>query len=130
MNMAANVIKSVVLRPPDPKKMMRLFSGGNQQKVVIGKWLAAEVKFLILDEPTRGVDVGARQEIYEVVREQAKNGTGVLVLSSDLREIYDISERIVVMRRGRIVAEALHHEISEEELLQLVFGEEEKAVGV
>ena len=125
-----SVIKSVALRPPDPGKLMRLFSGGNQQKVVIGKWLASEAKLLILDEPTRGVDVGARQEIYEVVHEQADQGTGVLVLSSDLREIYEISDRILVMRRGRIVSEALRHEISEEELLQLVFGEEEKVVWV
>lgn len=123
--MAVNVIKTVVLRPPEPKKIMRLFSGGNQQKAVIGKWLASQAQLLILDEPTRGVDVGARQEIYDVIREQARQGAGVLVLSSDLREIYQVADRILVMCRGRVVAEALRHEISEEGLLQLVFGQEE-----
>jgi ABC-type sugar transport system ATPase subunit len=100
-----------------------LFSGGNQQKVVIGRWLAAQAKLLILDEPTRGVDVGARQEIYNVIYEQARQGTGVLLLSSDLREVWEVADRILVMREGRIVYEALHHEISEERLLQLVFGQ-------
>ncbi len=123
--MAVNVIKTVVLRPPEPKKIMRLFSGGNQQKAVIGKWLASQAQLLILDEPTRGVDVGARQEIYDVIREQARQGAGVLVLSSDLREVWEICDRILVMRQGRIVNEALHHEISEERLLELVFGQEE-----
>jgi ABC-type sugar transport system ATPase subunit len=123
--MALNVIKTVVLRPPDPKKVMKLFSGGNQQKVVIGRWLAAQAKLLILDEPTRGVDVGARQEIYNVIYEQARQGTGVLLLSSDLREVWEVADRILVMREGRIVYEALHHEISEERLLQLVFGQKE-----
>jgi ribose transport system ATP-binding protein len=127
LTMAMNVIKSVLLRPPEPKKIMRLFSGGNQQKVVIGKWLACQPELLILDEPTRGVDVGARQEIYDVIREQAGQGAGLLILSSDLREIWETCDRILVMRRGRIVSEALHHEISEERLLQLVFEQEETA---
>jgi len=125
LTMAVNVIKTVALQPPEPRKIMRLFSGGNQQKVVIGKWLASQPQLLILDEPTRGVDVGARQELYDVIREQAKQGTGVLVLSSDLKEVLEISDRILVMRRGQIVSEALRREISEDRLLQLVFGQEE-----
>jgi ribose transport system ATP-binding protein len=70
--------------------------------------------------------VGARQEIYDVIREQAGQGAGLLILSSDLREIWETCDRILVMRQGRIVSEALHHEISEERLLQLVFEQEEK----
>lgn len=117
------IIKEVALRPPDPNKQVEFLSGGNQQKVVIGKWLASEVKFLILDEPTRGVDVGAREELYNVVRKQKEQGMGVLLLSSDLREILSNSDRILVMRQGKIATEVLPHETSEEKLLKLVLGE-------
>jgi len=118
----------VALRPPEPNRLVKFLSGGNQQKVVIGKWLAAESKLLILDEPTRGVDVGAREEIYEVVRQQARNkGLGVLLLSSDLREIMIAANRILVMRLGKITHEVLPHETSERQLLHFVLGEEEEA---
>jgi ABC-type sugar transport system ATPase subunit len=116
-----DVIKAVQLRPPDPKKLVINLSGGNQQKVVLGKWLASQVKLLILDEPTRGVDVGAREEIYEVIREQAKEkGLGVLLLSSDLREVMFASDRILIMRGGTIVADRMPHNTTERELLSLV----------
>lgn len=122
------IIKDVALRPPEPSRLVKFLSGGNQQKVVIGKWLAAESKLLILDEPTRGVDVGAREEIYEVVRQQARNkGLGVLLLSSDLREIMIAANRILVMRLGKITHEVLPHETSERQLLHFVLGEEEEA---
>jgi ABC-type sugar transport system ATPase subunit len=127
-NLTRGIIKDVALRPPEPDKLVKLLSGGNQQKVVIGKWLAAESKLLILDEPTRGVDVGAREEIYDVIRQQAEQGLGVLLFSSDLREIMLASDRIVVMRLGRIIAELLPHQTSEEQLFSLVLGEEEEAV--
>ncbi len=123
------IIRDVGLRPPEPDRPVQLLSGGNQQKVVIGKWLAAESKLLILDEPTRGVDVGAREEIYGVVRRQAnEKGLGVLLLSSDLREIRLASDRIVVMRLGKITRELLPHETSGKQLLHLVLGEEEEPV--
>jgi ribose transport system ATP-binding protein len=122
------IIKDVALRPPEPSRLVKFLSGGNQQKVVIGKWLAAESKLLILDEPTRGVDVGAREEIYEVVRQQARNkGLGVLLLSSDLREIMIAANRILVMRLGKITHEVLPSETSERQLLHFVLGEEEEA---
>ena len=117
------ITKEVALRPPDPNKLVEFLSGGNQQKVVIGKWLASQVKFLILDEPTRGVDVGAREELYNVVRRQKDQGLGILLLSSDLREILSNSDRILVMRQGKIAAEVMPHETSEEKLLKLVLGE-------
>jgi ABC-type sugar transport system ATPase subunit len=123
------IIRDVGLRPPEPDRPVHLLSGGNQQKVVIGKWLAAESKLLILDEPTRGVDVGAREEIYMVVRRQAnEKGLGVLLLSSDLREIRLASDRIVVMRLGKITHELLPHETSDKQLLHLVLGEKEEPV--
>ena len=126
-NLAWSVINSVALRPPDPYKQARYFSGGNQQKLVLGKWLAAQSRLLILDEPTQGVDVGAREEIYKVIRGLAKQGEAVLLISSDLREIMALSNRIVIMRQGRIVSEVMTHEISEEHLLNRVLGIEETA---
>jgi ABC-type sugar transport system ATPase subunit len=125
MAMTIGIIERVIIQPSEPRKTMRLFSGGNQQKAVIGKWLATEPKLLILDEPTRGVDVGARQEIYEVIREQVRHGAGVLLLSSDLREIMEVSDRILVMRHGRIVGEAMRQQMSQERLVELVFGQED-----
>ena len=124
-----DTVRDVALRPPDPDRLVQFLSGGNQQKVVIGKWFAAKSKLLILDEPTRGVDVGAREEIYAVVREQAKEkGLGVLLLSSDLREIMLASDRILVMRLGRITHELLPQETTDKQLLHLVLGEKEEPV--
>jgi ribose transport system ATP-binding protein len=124
LELVRGVIKEVALRPPEPGRLVKLLSGGNQQKVVLGKWLAAQAELLMLDEPTRGVDVGAREEIYDVITQLAKGGIGVLLLSSDLREIMRVSDRIVVMRHGRIITELLPHETSEGNLLALVLGEE------
>lgn len=124
LELVRGIINAVVLRPPEPSRLVKLLSGGNQQKVVIGKWLAAQAQLLMLDEPTRGVDVGAREEIYDVITQLARGGIGVLLLSSDLREILMLSDRILVMRHGRIITELLPHETSEEKLLALVLGEE------
>jgi ABC-type sugar transport system ATPase subunit len=121
-----NIIDLVGLRPRDPDKQITLLSGGNQQKVVIGKWLAAVSKLLILDEPTRGIDIGARQEIYDVMRAQAKaHGRGILLLSSDLREILAASDRILVMVQGRITREVSPETTTERALLDMVLAFEE-----
>jgi ABC-type sugar transport system ATPase subunit len=119
--LALSIMDVVGLRPREPTKLVRLLSGGNQQKVVIGKWLAAQSKFLILDEPTRGIDVTARQEIYDVIRRQARDkGVGVLLLSSDMREILVASDRILIMVQGRITREVAPHEVTEHQLLELI----------
>ena len=124
-DMVRGIIKDVALRPPDPNRLLKFLSGGNQQKVVLGKWLAAQSRLLILDEPTRGVDVGAREEIYDVVRQQVREkGLGVLLFSSDLREIMLAADRIIIMRMGKITHELLPHETSEKQLLHFVLGEE------
>ena len=119
--LALSVMDAVGLRPREPAKLIRLLSGGNQQKVVIGKWLAAQSKFLILDEPTRGIDVTARQEIYDVIRRQARDeGVGVLLLTSDMREILVACDRILIMVQGRITREVAPHEVTEHELLDMI----------
>ena len=119
--LALSIMDTMGLRPREPAKLIRLLSGGNQQKVVIGKWLAAQSKFLILDEPTRGIDVAARQEIYDVIRRQARDeGLGVLLLSSDMREILVASDRILIMVQGRITREVAPHEVTEGQLLDMI----------
>jgi ABC-type sugar transport system ATPase subunit len=100
-------------------------SGGNQQKVVLAKWLAARSHVLILDEPTRGIDVGAKSEIYAIMRQLADEGVGILFISSELPEILGVSDRILVMRRGRIAAEFDAAEATEERIMRAaVVGEQ------
>jgi ABC-type sugar transport system ATPase subunit len=96
-------------------------SGGNQQKVVLSRWLAAGVSLLILDEPTRGVDIGARSEIYAVIRTLAEQGIGILLISSDLPEILSQSDRIVVMAKGRVAGELVGEGATEEAVMALAF---------
>jgi ribose transport system ATP-binding protein len=84
---------------------VRSLSGGNQQKVVLAKWLARQVRLLILDEPTRGIDVGAKQEMYRLMNQMAREGRAILLISSDLPEVLAMSDRVYVMRHHRVVAE-------------------------
>ena len=91
--------------PDDPDRVVRLLSGGNQQKVVLARWLLHECRVLLLDEPTRGVDVATKAEIYRIITDLAERGLGVLVVSSELEELVGICTRILVMREGEIVAE-------------------------
>jgi ABC-type sugar transport system ATPase subunit len=107
---------------PSASVPARSLSGGNQQKVVLAKWLAKRCSILLLDEPTRGVDIGAKTEIYAFIRELAENGSAVLFISSSLPEILGLSDRILVMRRGRIVAEHSPDSTSEESLLSAALG--------
>ncbi len=120
-DLVLRLMTDVSLRPREPDKLVRLLSGGNQQKVVIAKWLAAQSKLLILDEPTRGIDVGAREEIYNVIRRQAvEHGRGVLLLSSDLREILLVSDEILIMVQGRIKGIVRPSDVTERALLDMV----------
>ena len=107
------------IKTPNSEQAVGLLSGGNQQKVVLAKWLATQPKVLIVDEPTRGVDVGTKAEIYALLRELAAEGLAVLVISSDLPEILTISERILVMREGRLAGEIQHSEATEERIMAL-----------
>ncbi len=101
---ARKAIRNLSVQPPDPRRPVRLLSGGNQQKVLIGKWLTRAPRILILDEPTVGVDVGAKAEIYTILREERDRGAAILVVSSDLEEVATIADRIGVMVAGRLVA--------------------------
>ena len=104
--------------PDDPDRVVRLLSGGNQQKVVLARWLLHECRVLLLDEPTRGVDIATKAEIYRIIADLAKSGFGVLVVSSELEELVHICTRILVMREGEIVAEVDGSDATERELLR------------
>ena len=108
------------LRPPDVDRAVRTLSGGNQQKVVVGRWLLGGTRLLLLDEPTRGVDVGARAELYQVIRGLANDGVGVLLVSSEVPEVLGLADRVLVMREGRLVHEAPADELDEDTVLDLV----------
>ena len=103
---------------------VRYLSGGNQQKVVVGKWLGKESKLFMLDEPTAGIDVGAKVEIYRLVADLVKGGAGVIFISSEIPEIVNIADRILVMRFGRIVKEFNRSEATEEKILTAMLGGE------
>lgn len=110
------------IRTSGVAKAAGLLSGGNQQKVVLAKWLAMEPKVFVLDEPTRGVDVGAKAEIYRVIAELAAGGAAVLMVSSDLEEVLRMSDRILVMHEGRLAGELSGAEMSEEAVMRLATG--------
>ena len=112
---------SVKLATPE-QKIMRL-SGGNQQKVIIGRWLATAPKILILDEPTRGVDVGAKVEIYEIIDQLAKEGVSIIIISSELPEVIGMSDRIVVMGEGKIKGILSREEANQEAIMHLATSE-------
>jgi ABC-type sugar transport system ATPase subunit len=110
------------IKAPSTETVVAGLSGGNQQKVVLGKWLAADCRVLIVDEPTRGVDVGAKAEIHGLIDELATKGNGVLLISSELPEIINLSTRILVLRNGRIVGEVVRARASQEALMRLMAG--------
>jgi ribose transport system ATP-binding protein len=101
---------------------VRYLSGGNQQKVVLGKWLATDPRVLLLDEPTRGIDVGAKEEIYAAMHELAGRGMAILFASSEMEEILGLSDRVLVMRDGQIAGELPRERLNEEAVMQLATG--------
>ena len=125
---ARKMIEDLNIRTPGPEQEIRYLSGGNQQKAVIGKWLLADSKVLIMDEPTRGIDVGAKVEIYELMNELTENGAGILMISSDLPEVLGMSDRILVMSGGRITGELSVEEANGENVMELATQGSETAV--
>jgi ABC-type sugar transport system ATPase subunit len=113
----AEWLQRIELRPAEPERPLELFSGGNQQKVVLAKWLRNEPRVLLLDEPTQGVDVGAKAAIYELVRDAAERGAAVVMASSDTAELASVCDRVVVMRDGAACAEVERSELTEERLV-------------
>jgi rhamnose transport system ATP-binding protein len=123
-SMAREAIKQLAIRATGPEQIVNKLSGGNQQKVVVSKWLASKPRLLIMDEPTRGVDVGAKSEIHRLMSQlAAENGLAILMISSELPEILGMSDRILVMREGRIVAEFDRAEATQERIAAAMMSE-------
>lgn len=120
--MARSTCDRLRVKTPKLSQPVGLLSGGNQQKVVLGKWLARQPRVLILDEPTRGVDVGARSEIYALMDELAGDGVAILMISSDLEEVLGMSDRVLVLHEGRLAGELLRAQLSEEAVMRLATG--------
>jgi ribose transport system ATP-binding protein len=115
-------VRELRVKTPSPEHRVRDLSGGNQQKVVLAKWLACNVRVLVLDEPTRGIDVGAKQEVYQLINRLAAEGTGILLISSELPEVIGLADRVIVMREGRAVTELARADASAERIMASAVG--------
>ncbi|ADK82183.1 sugar ABC transporter ATP-binding protein [Sediminispirochaeta smaragdinae] len=120
---ARQAVEKQRIKTPSIDKVAVELSGGNQQKVILGRWLLANLRVLILDEPTKGIDVGTKAEIYQMICDLAKSGLGVIFISSELPEVVNVSDRVIVMREGRITGELKRKELSEENVLKLAMRE-------
>jgi ribose transport system ATP-binding protein len=119
---ASEYVRNLGIRTPTIEQRVKNLSGGNQQKVVLSRWLMTQSKLLILDEPTRGIDVGAKVEIYQLMNQLAADGIGILMVSSELPEVLGMADRIYVMREGRIVGELSRSEATQERIGELAVG--------
>ena len=117
-NVANDYMKQLNIKAPSVRQRLQFLSGGNQQKVVIAKWLFADSEILVLDEPTRGIDVGAKYEIYLLMNELVARGKSIIMISSDLNEVLAMSDRILVMNKGEIKAELSGFEATPENILK------------
>lgn len=119
-----DLVRQLHIKIGSPQDPLSSLSGGNQQKVVLAKWLNLELKVLLVDEPTRGVDVGARSEIYEILQNLANQGVFILMVSSDMEELIGMADRVLVLREGRVEGTLSGSEINEERILRLAIGAE------
>jgi len=117
-----SLIDRLNIRTPSQEQQVQFLSGGNQQKVVLARWLSLEPKVLLLDEPTRGIDVGAKAEIYALMRRLAARGEGILMISSELPEILGMSDRVLVVREGTIAGELTREQATQEAIVHLATG--------
>ncbi|HBN80482.1 MAG TPA: sugar ABC transporter ATP-binding protein [Ruminococcaceae bacterium] len=120
--LGAKMVKSLNIKPGNPLVHVGDLSGGNQQKAVLAKWLSRGLNVLIIDEPTAGIDIGAKDEIYKILENLAENGTSIILISSDLKEVLRVSHRILVMRKGKIFTEFSEGSITQEDLLMAESG--------
>jgi ribose transport system ATP-binding protein len=125
---ALDVMTDLRLRPLNIEKTIGTLSGGNQQKVIIGRWVAADNKVFLFDEPTRGIDIGAKSEIYNLIEKLAQQGKAIVVVSSEMPEIIRISDRVLVMREGQITKELNGDDITEENIARYAINDVKKAV--
>ncbi len=123
-------VENLKIKTPNVEIDSGNLSGGNQQKVVVGKWLARDSRVVIFDEPTRGIDVGAKVEIYHLMNDLKKQGIAVVFVSSEMPEVMGIADRIIVMCDGRITGEVMARETTQNEILTLATTFEDKKIGM
>lgn len=123
LELADKFFKDLKVVAPDMDKVCKFLSGGNQQKVVLAKWLASDSKILFLDEPTRGIDVGAKYEIYLLMDRLVQEGVSIVMISSEMPEVMGVADRVIVMHEGDMSGELSHEEFSEENIMKLASGE-------
>jgi ribose transport system ATP-binding protein len=121
--LAKTMVDNLQIKTPSLAVKTRTLSGGNQQKVVIGNWLNTLPEVLMMDEPTRGIDIQAKEQIFVLVRDLARQGLAVLFVSSEIEEVLDVSDRILVMNQGRVTHSRQHDEVNLEQLMALVMEE-------
>ena len=126
--LAETYVARLSIKTPSTEQRALFLSGGNQQRVVIAKWLALEPRVLIVDEPTRGVDVGATSEIHALLCDLAKHGMAILMISSEMTEVLAMSDRVLVMRQGRIEGELCRSEATQEKIMTLATGQSAEVV--
>jgi ABC-type sugar transport system ATPase subunit len=115
---AARYVRAMNIDTPSLERPVRLLSGGNQQKIALAKWLCTQSKVLIFDEPTRGIDVGAKVDVYELMNHLTENGVAVLMISSELPEVVAMSDRVLVMRQGTISAAFARDQATQEAIMR------------
>ncbi|NCW24612.1 MAG: sugar ABC transporter ATP-binding protein [Betaproteobacteria bacterium] len=120
--LGSELIEKFRVKLSSASQLVRELSGGNQQKVSLAKWLKRNVDILLIDEPSRGVDVGSKFEIHQFLNDSSRNGMSVVMVSSDMRELIELSHRILVMRNGRVAGVLSGSEINEEAVLRLASG--------
>ena len=120
--MATHSVERFGVKTPSIRSPIVKLSGGNQQKVVLGRWFALSPDVVVLSEPTRGIDVGAKSEVYRLIQDMAEAGSGIVMVSSELPELLGLADRILVMFRGRIEAEFEATDASEEAIAAVAFG--------
>jgi ribose transport system ATP-binding protein len=120
--LAKEEVKRLDIRTPSLRQRVRNLSGGNQQKVIIARWLTLRPRVLILDEPTRGIDVGAKAEIHALMNQLAQEGVAVLMISSELPEVLAVSDRILVMHEGRVTGEFSRSQATQDEIMRAATG--------
>ncbi len=120
--LSLSTAKKLNVKPLDTNMIVKNLSGGNQQKIVFGKWLMSNPKIMILDEPTKGIDIGAKKEVYKLINDLADQGVGIIILSSEFQEIKNLSDRILILRNGQIIKEVKSEDITEKQILSSALG--------
>jgi ribose transport system ATP-binding protein len=120
----ARWVSDLHIKTPSPESEVRQLSGGNQQKVVLGKWLQMDPKILILNEPTRGIDIGAKFEIYRIIHELSTKGISIILISSEMPELLGMSHRIIVMNEGKLSGEMDIQDATQEKIFEYATGGE------